>query len=196
MDLKKIASPIEMSLVAVVFLLVTVAFFRLFFSPQSVQIKELSEKVKQLKTEQENLKKQNELFAQQNLKKQQAVTVDKSDNTQLLILAGQKKPVLTQLSELLETIVTPGFAHGIELSSLDSKPPQAAAGFKQIPLHMQGQASFDAFIQFIRRLSGLQALVTIDSLALTVPNEERSRVDFEMTTTLYQTEETSNAGKK
>lgn len=186
-SLKKIASLRELILATLILMIVLYTFFKNFYGAQSKAINDLKTQKQTLEAETKTLQATLEALRAQNVSKRKVVKVD-SPNVKIQILKGGRHPEFSKLNDFLEQITSPNFQKQLKLNEITNRGTTEGKGFTTNPVFISASGAFDQIAEFLRQLDDLPALVSVDSLFLTIAEETPNMMNLELNTTFYQVE--------
>lgn len=186
-DLKKIANTRETMLAAVFYLALLFMFLRIFYWPHQEELKSLSEKIQSMQLEKGALQKF--ASASQAHQQEQISLISKSASLKMQILEKGKKPSVTTLAALLNTVTARDFIDSLVIDSMNQSAKVSQNGYSKIPFTLNAHGSFENILVFLNKVDELNALVSTDTVSLSLEAAQQSNVNLEMTANLYQLED-------
>jgi len=185
-SLSKTAQSREVLLLIVASLMLVFVFVRYIISPLGEKIRGTSEKLVQLKLEEKVLKSQIDLLKKQDTKKRTAAEL--GENVKLEILKGNREAPVRNVNELIQTIATPSFQHGMTVDALSVKPTESRGGYLATPFELTTHGPFDQTLSFLDKLDRLPALVLVDSVDLAIDAKGKRVIHVALAASFYQME--------
>jgi Tfp pilus assembly protein PilO len=186
-SLKKIASLREVGLAILVLGVILFTFFNNFYSSQTQKINDLKTQKTTLETEVKSLRSTVQNMHQQNNTKNKTVKVD-SPNVKIHILKGGQPPAFSKMNAFLEQITSPNFQNQLKLNEITTQGAAEEKGYIKNPVSITAQGAFEGIANFLKRLDDIEALVSVDSLFISISDSAPDKMDLELSTTLYQVE--------
>lgn len=185
-SLSKTAQPREVLLLLLAVIMVLFVIVRYVISPLGEKIRGSGEKLTQLQLETKILKSQLDLLKKQETKKR--TSLEPGENVKLEILKGDREAPVRNINELLQTIATPSFQHGMTVDTLAVKPAESRGGYIATPFEFTSHAPFDQTISFLDKLDRLPALVLVDSVNLEMDTKGKKEIGLALAASFYQME--------
>ncbi len=186
-DLKKTANAREMMLAGIFYLALLLMFLRIFYWPHQEELRVLSEKIQSMQLEKEALQKF--ASASQAHEQEQIPLTNKSSSPKMQILEGSKKPSVTTLAALLNTVTARDFIDSLIVDSMNQSTKVSQNGYSKTPFTLNAHGSFENILIFLNKVDELNALVGIDTVSLSLEAAQQSNVNLELTANLYQLED-------
>lgn len=181
MEFKAKAKPREQILALIVLVGIGVLFFRVVYFPKRIASVQGATKLQNLQLEQQALEK----FTQALLKQLPLMKKETTPSPQLRILKGEMAPYAEATALLLAQWSSPQFLRGVDIKKMSDLPPQKVEGYWKSNFAVQVIGTFRQVFSFLEQIEKFPALVTVDNITLKAINTKASRVDLELSGTLY-----------
>lgn len=185
MELKARAKPREQILALIVFLGIGVLFFRVGYLPKRIASAQAKVQIQNLELEKQALEK----FTQALLKQLPMAKQKPLPSPKFRILKGEMAPYAQETSLLLAQWSSPQFLKGLEIKKMSDLAAQKTEGYWKSNFGIQVVGTFRQIFNFLEQIGKFPALVTVDAITLKAIDTKASRVDLELSGTMYHLEE-------
>ncbi len=174
----------ELVLFGLVLVMVTVSFFRLFYSSQSQQVTGVKRQVEALEMEREALKK----FLETTPKVFQDERLNKKMGLKARILQGEVQPAYRDIEGLLTQLTDPVFLSGVVIEQFSYRPrvDDKEKGWSRTEATLNLVGSFSDVVGYLERLEQFPALFSVENVSFDVPKDQPQELKVEVQGVLYQ----------
>lgn len=184
LNLKKQAPRREQILILLLLPALFMLFYRVIYAPKKLLITQLKGRVQTLTLEKKALEKFTQALIQK-LPEATPSALSKSIDTKIKILNGDLKTEAKDASEILQRLSAKPAIDDITITGMKDKSSEKAAGFQKRKFTIIAVGSFRNITKYLETIDEIQALFTIDNIALQAVAEKAAKITVQLDGSLY-----------
>lgn len=191
-QLKKQAQVRESVLAIIVMLAICYMSFSIFYSPNEKKSTEFTVKLKEVKEKKTGIQKLNSAlktkYEQQAKELKQAAKMEASLDPKVRMIRDYEDSIFKNISEFLNYVTGIDFKSGVEITSMKYDIPAKRKGYAATKFFFNISGRFSTVTEFINRLEGVPALVSLDRISIRVNPKDSNLVNMDLEGTFYELE--------
>lgn len=189
-QLKKQAQLRESILAIVVIVVLCYAGYSTFYAPKKARVDELKTKIAELTDKAAGLKKLTSTLSDSNKKineqMQKQAEMHATQDPRIQMIQKYKDPIFKSVSSFLNAITQEEFRRNVSIESLKYDMSVQKKGYSETRFVINAFGKFTNVIEFIQKLEGVPALVTLENINVSIHKKDANMVSIDFTGTFYQ----------
>lgn len=189
-DLKKQAKARESVLVVFVILAMCYAGYSTFYAPKKKLAVDLVKQLEEIIEKKSGIEKLNaalkEKYEQQAKELKSQAQMEASLDPKVKMIKDYENSLFKNISEFLNYVTQGEFVSNVDITSMKYDTATIRTGYTLTKFYLNSSGRFSDITDFIDRLEGVPALISIDKLNLNVGSKEANKVNLDLEGTFYE----------
>lgn len=195
-ELKKQAKARESVMFLIVILGLCYAGYSTFYQPKKKLAVDLRKQLDEQIEKKLGLEKLNKALRDKNEQQikdaENQAQMEASIDPKVKMLKDYENSVFKNISEFLNFVTQGDFISSVDISKMRYDPAQKRTGYSSTGFFLDVNGRFNNIIEFINRLEGVPALISIDKITLKVGSKDSNLVNLDLQGTFYEIQREGN----